>query len=202
MKKQLFGGLCLLLSTLGFSQSSGKNGPSGWMDRISYKVQIDFQGFTIPFSRIETYGNNKGLTIGAYYNWTRSGAWQQGLQVGAFFNRFHGSTQHLATTLQYNPVRTKHLTAGIALGAGYMRTGFAKGGWQQEPDGKWFEKPNKHGMLFVPAALQAGVRAFHNHTITISPMVSYQLNALFNYTPDNFVIPQSIISIGSKINLH
>ena len=200
MKHQLLGALCLLLSFTGLAQTAGKASPARLSDRLTYKVQIDFQGFTLPFSKLDRYTQNKGITLGAYYNWNHSGSWQQGLSVGAFFNQFHGSTQHLSTTLQYNPLNTRHLLAGISLGAGYMRTGFTKGGWHQGPDG-WFQKANRKGLLFVPAAIQAGVRAFRNEKLTITPVVSYQVNALFNYTPDSFIIPQSIISIGSRFNL-
>ena len=169
------------------------------LEKISIYASADFHGFKLPFSSIGTYKKNRGFSVGLAYSYNKRGSLQQVVKTGRFYNSYHGATRYLSTLFQYNPLAGKHFTAGVALGAGYMRSGYEKG-WQQNPEGEWFAKSNTHGFLFIPASFILSFKLYEGNGFNISPLLSYQANALINYTPVIPVMPQSLLSLGFKID--
>ena len=196
MKKTAFWFLLHLFCCHSQAQEQSRRAP---LSRLSYTISLDFQGFSLPFSTLRTYWQNKGISVGAAYSWTRKGHWQQVVKAGSFFNRYHGRTNYVSTSLQYNPLHGRTLSTGISLGAGYQLTGFGKGGWQQEADGSWKSRPNKQGLLFLPASLNLCVKAAEGSNIIFSPSLSYGVNLLWKPNATVPLLPQTLVSIGSTI---
>lgn len=171
------------------------------LNRLTFDVKLVLQGFSLPVSGIKAYWHSKGASLGVAYDWNHRGSLQQILTVGSLFSRYHGNTQFISTAFQFNPLHGKHIIAGISLGAGYMYTGTSKGGWLQESNGEWKNTSNKLGLLYVPASVQVGVKTYENDKFIVTPTLSYQLNAVLNYSPPMPVLPQSLFAIGSKIKI-
>ncbi len=176
-----------------------ENKASPLLTRLTFSVNLVLQGFSLPVSGVKAYWRSKGVSLGIAYDWNHKGSLQQVITLGSVFSRYHGSSQFISTAFQFNPLHGKNIWAGLSLGAGYMYTGSSTGGWLQESNGEWNNTSNKAGLLYVPATLQVGVKAYENNTFIITPTLSYQLNAVINYSPAMPLLPQSLFSVGSKI---
>jgi hypothetical protein len=166
--------------------------------RLSVTVSLDMQGFSVPFSKLRTYAENRGLSLGMVYRYNRSGSLSQQVKGGMFFNKFHGASYYVSSSVQFNPLHSRGFNAGISLGGGYMRSGFKAGGWRLE-NNEWKETANVRGYPFIPVAAHFSVRAYSGNQIHVYPTVSYQANALLGYSPGTFIMPQSILSTGLTI---
>lgn len=168
---------------------------------LSFSAHAIFQAFKTPFASPATYTRNMGMSLAAHYNYSESSTFQQSLELGYLFNRYHGSTYMLSTSTSFNPIHSRAIVVGISLGAGYMISGFDDGGWVQNGQGEWTSSSNRKGNLFIPAGLHLRAKLYENNRIMLSPSLAYQLNALVNYSHAATILPQSMIKAGLNLRL-
>lgn len=197
MKKIVFSLLALFFYSCTTVQAQ-ENKASPLLTRLTFSANLVLQGFSLPVSGVKAYWRSRGVSLGIAYDWNHKGSFQQVLTLGSIFSNYHGNTRYISTAFQFNPLHGKNISAGLSLGAGYMYTGSSTGGWMQESNGEWKNTSNKVGLLYVPATLQVGVKAYENNTLSVTPTLSYQLNAVIRYSPAMPVLPQSLFSVGSK----
>jgi hypothetical protein len=201
MKKTMFGFLAIFLFYNCATAQVQEDKKLQLLNRLTFDVKLVLQGFSLPVSGVKAYWQSKGVSLGVAYDWNHKGSLQQVLTVGSVFSKYHGSAQFVSTAFQFNPLHNKSITTGISLGAGYMYVGTYNNGWRQESTGEWKNTSNKVGLLYVPASLQIGVKTYENSKFIVIPTLSYQLNAVINYSPTKPVLPQVLLSVGSKIKL-
>jgi hypothetical protein len=128
--------------------------------------------------------------------WNRSGGLVQDFQVNWRFNRHVGSAWTLQTQIAWQPRLFDAVRFGPQLGLGYC--------WLQHPvevltqeNGNWMTKGKSSiGLLSVPIGFTLsgleGKRA-------LTPYLSYQFVPQLGYNPGVPVLPNTLLSIGSKI---
>lgn len=107
------------------------------------------------------------------------------------------STQLLFT---FSPLIANAIEPGIGLGVGYQRA-FSPSKSMHWDGESWTAGKQSKGLFHVPLRLSLGYKA-KGKQYDFTPYVAYQFQALFGYSPDLSLLPQSHALIGLKIASH
>lgn len=107
------------------------------------------------------------------------------------------STQLLFT---FSPLIANAIEPGIGLGVGYQRA-FSPSKSMHWDGESWIAGRQSKGLFHVPLRLSLGYKA-KGKQYDFTPYLACQLQALFGYSPDLSLLPQSHALIGLKIASH
>ena len=124
-----------------------------------------------------------------------------GLQLQYGQNKYQGNATSLQILGQFLPVILKKIEFGIGTGIGYRLSAYPSQSLKWDGE-LWEEGKNFKGIVQIPLQLSAGYRSIQLSSVNVTPIVSYQLQAMFGYNPDFDPLPDSSFMIGFKFNFN
>ncbi|HEX2534631.1 MAG TPA: hypothetical protein VHK69_12890 [Chitinophagaceae bacterium] len=198
MKAPLY--ILLLLLLCSPARSQGHKKTPLQEKRLSCTFSFDARTYAFPFPTGKALFSARGFSLGAGFNWKRNAALRQQFTAGVHYAGRQGIARQLATALQYYPVRQPGWKAGLSIGAGYQVLTSGTTGWQQE-EGAWNPRRNRAGHFFLPAGIHLQVKAYESRTLILAPSLSCQVQALYRFVPNQLLVPQTVLSIGTHLTI-
>lgn len=124
-----------------------------------------------------------------------------GLQIQYGQNKYQGNATNLQILGQFIPVILKKIELGIGTGIGYRFSGYPSQPLKSNGD-SWEDGKNFKGIVQIPLQLSAGYGSILISSVSVTPFVSYQLQAMFGYNPDFDPLPDSSFMIGFKFKFN
>jgi hypothetical protein len=190
--------LLILLFPLHFLQLNAKVDETRHL--WQFTISSGMHSFYAPVENLKW--DNPGLAVSAGINWLlgQKQFFSLGLQVQFAKNDFQGNATSLQLLGQFTPVVFKRAELGIGTGAGYRFSGYPSASVKWDGN-VWKEGKMVKGIIQIPLQLSLGYRSIDITSVSITPFVSWQLQAMFGYNPDFDPLPDSNFMIGFKFKL-
>ena len=166
-------------------------------DPWQYTISSGIHSFYAPVEDLKW--NNSGFAISAGVNrlFGQKQFFALGLQAQFAENKIQGNATSLQVLGQFTPVIFNRVELGIGTGAGYR---FSR--YPSEPlkwnGTSWEKGKSVKGIVQIPLQLSAGYRSIQIASLALTPFISYQLQAMFGYSPDLDPFPDSNLMFGFK----
>lgn len=112
---------------------------------------------------------------------------------------FQGDAIGLQLLGQFTPAIFRRIELGIGTGAGY-RFSLYRSKPLKWNGADWVDGKSYKGIIQVPVQISVGYRSILFGSCNIRPFAAYQLQALFDYSPDLSPLPDSNLMVGLKIH--
>lgn len=167
---------------------------------LGFDLSAGLQTFYAPFLKADVKGMHPIILAGV--NQPLNVKNNLGLSLKLGYNRHSKQGDALFTQLLFNytPVIAKKLELGIGAGVGFQ-TSFYPSNPLKWDGTEWVEGKATKTVIQVPAQVSIGYRSIETRKGRFTPYVSYQLNALFRYTPDLTPLPSSFFLLGVKYSV-
>lgn len=164
---------------------------------LGYEIAAGVQTYYAPFLKAELKGMQPVVMAGVHQPLNVKNSIGLTLRLG--YNRHVQQGDALFTQLLFNytPVVAKKIELGIGAGIGYQLSFYPSKPLKWNGS-EWVEGKATKGVIQVPAQVSIGYRGIETAKGRFTPYVSYQLNALFNYTPDLTPLPSTFFLLGIK----
>lgn len=164
---------------------------------LGYEIAAGVQTYYAPFLKAELKGMQPVVMAGVHQPLNVKNSIGLTLRLG--YNRHMQQGDALFTQLLFNytPVVAKKIELGIGAGIGYQLSFYPSKPLKWNGN-EWVEGKATKGVIQVPAQVSIGYRGIETAKGRFTPYVSYQLNALFNYTPDLTPLPSTFFLLGIK----
>ncbi|MEJ8844977.1 hypothetical protein WG954_21460 [Lacibacter sp. H375] len=164
---------------------------------LGYEVAGGLQTYYAPFIKATLKGTQPVFMAGVHQPLNVKNSIGLTLRLG--YNRHVQQGDALFTQLLFNytPLVAKKIELGIGAGVGYQFSFYPSTPLKWNGT-EWFEGKAIKAVIQVPAQVSIGYRGIETTKGRFTPYVSYQLNALFNYTPDLTPLPSSFFLLGVK----
>ena len=164
---------------------------------LGYDLSAGLQTFYAPFLKADVKGMHPVIMAGVHQPLNLKN--NLGLTLKLGYNRHAKQGDALFTQLLFNytPVIANRLELGIGAGIGYQLAFYPSKPLKWNGT-EWVEGKATKGVIQVPAQVSIGYRGIETGKGRFTPYVSYQLNALFKYTPDLTPLPSSFFLLGVK----
>ena len=164
---------------------------------IGYEIAAGLQTYYAPFLKSQLKGMQPVVMAGIHHPLNSKN--NIGLTLRLGYNRHLHQGDALFTQLLFNytPVIAKKIEFGIGAGIGYQLSFYPSKPLKWNGT-EWVEGKAAKAVIQVPAQVSIGYRGIETVKGRFTPYVSYQLNALFNYTPDLTPLPSSFFLLGVK----
>ncbi|MBN1985375.1 MAG: hypothetical protein JW761_03670 [Prolixibacteraceae bacterium] len=162
-----------------------------------YSISSGIHSFYAPTEHLNWDNSGFAASAGVNRMLGRKQLFSLGLQAQFAQNEFQGNASSLQFLGQFTPVIFKSVELGIGTGAGYRLSGYSSESLKWNGS-SWEKGKIAKGMLQVPLQISAGYRSIPVSSLSITPFVSYQLQAMFGYSPDLDPFPDSNLMFGFK----
>lgn len=189
----------LILLLLLFQQLSAKMNDSE--SRWQYTISSGVHTFYAPVENLKW--KNPGFITVAGIN--RLLGEKQSFSLGLNFqygqNRHQGNATSLQFVGQFLPVVLKKIELGVGTGVGYRFSGYPSAPLKWNGN-TWDDGETYKGIIQVPFQVSAGYRSLHIFSLSVSPFITYQMQAMFGYNPDFDPLPDSSLLLGLKFKFN
>lgn len=164
---------------------------------LGYEIAAGLQTYYAPFLKAELKGTQPVFMAGVHQPLNVKNSIGLTLRLG--YNRHLQQGDALFTQLLFNytPLVAKKIELGIGAGIGYQFSFYPSKPLKWNGT-EWVEGKASKAVIQVPAQVSIGYRGIETAKGRFTPYVSYQLNALFKYTPDLTPLPSSFFLLGVK----
>jgi hypothetical protein len=164
---------------------------------LGFEVAAGLQTYYAPFLKAELKGTQPVFMAGVQQPLNVRNTIGLTLRLG--YNRHIQQGDALFTQLLFNytPLVAKKIELGIGAGVGYQLSFYPSKPLKWNGT-EWVEGKATKAVIQFPAQVSIGYRGIETAKGRFTPYVSYQLNALFKYTPDLTPLPSSLFLVGVK----
>lgn len=166
-----------------------------------YTISTGVHSFYAPVENLKW--DNPGFAISGGINRLlgQKQLFSTGLQLQYGQNKYQGNATNLQLLGQFLPVILKTIELGIGTGIGYRFSGYPSQPLKWNGD-LWEDGKNFKGIVQIPLQFSAGYRSILISSVSVTPFLSYQLQAMFGYNPDFDPLPDSSFTIGFKLKFN
>jgi hypothetical protein len=191
--------ILLILLLLLFQQLSAKVNDSE--SRWQYTISSGVHSFYAPVENLKWKNPGFITVVGINRLFGEKQSFSLGLNLQYGQNRHQGNATSLQVVGQFLPVVLKKIELGVGTGVGYRLSGYPSDPliWNGN---NWDNGEIYKGIIQVPFQVSAGYRSLHLFSLSVSPFLSYQMQAMFGYNPDFDPLPDSSVLLGLKFKFN
>ena len=168
---------------------------------LSYKnfpviLTLQFHALSMPFKDLKTNFKNVGIGVGTEWRLNGKRNLVQQLQFAWVRNKAVGNRIIVSTQAVWRPLLSKKLYGELRGGIGYMFNQLPSDGLVYI-ENEWNTSKRVKGLLHIPIGLGLGYQVNANW----SPFINYQTLFVSKYNPGVPIVPETILQLGSKLNI-
>lgn len=164
---------------------------------LGYEIAAGLQTYYAPFLKATLKGTQPVFMAGVRQPLNVKNSVGLTLRLGYNRHKQQGDALFTQLLFNYTPLIAKKIELGIGAGAGYQFSFYPSTPLKWNGT-EWIEGKAMKAVIQVPAQVSIGYRGIETGKGRFTPYVSYQLNALFKYTPDLTPLPSSFFLLGVK----
>ena len=164
---------------------------------IGYEIAAGLQTYYAPFLKATLKGTQPVFMAGVHQPLNVKNSLGLTLRLGYNRHKQQGDALFTQLLFNYTPLVAKKIELGIGAGAGYQFAFYPSTPLKWN-GAEWVKGKATKAVIQVPAQVSIGYRGIETAKGRYTPYVSYQLNALFKYSPDLTPLPSSFFLLGVK----
>jgi len=169
--------------------------------RFGYVVKFSMQGYNLPFKKLLDNFKNPGASLGIEYSYNQHHSVVQTFNIGWFNHAEHGNSLAISSQAFFRP-KFGRLRPGLGVGLARMFYFNNSNPLMERVGGRWMPSNRQSESRWAsPVSLEMGHALQVSSVLVVTPFVGYDIVPSFNYNNAFPILPSTLLTIGSRINL-